>query len=235
MVKIIPAGITDDFDNFPTGKLTSEVMTAKSAFGSGFIYKVKDGVFTVASEGNNRHIEKSNVNGNIYYYGAMNAETIEISMNLCLNNDPRSIKGLLSLLGDAEMRVVSVLKDKKLGFGLGDHPIPFVSYEVGKWFNLKVVLDTKTLNYEIYIDDEKVLMTETDSANKDKHLVYVLDDGEMVLLIDGEDYDGADLHDVNERCPFVMKGNALTGIELFHYTEGLSCTMDDFTIRFVNK
>jgi hypothetical protein len=234
VVKIIPAGITDDFDNFPTGKLTSEVMTAKSAFGHGFIYLVKDNAFKVVSEGENQYIEKSGTDGNIRYYGAMNADRIELSFNLRLNNDPGNIKGLLSLWGNAEMRVISVLKEQRLGFGLGNNPLPFASYEVGKWYNVKVVLNAKTFDYEIYIDGEKVLMTETDPANKGKHLVYVRENGTMVLQVDGNGYDSADLHDGTQRSPFVLNGKSLAGMELFHWTADLSCSFDDFTVRLVN-
>ena len=59
ITEVIPAGITDNYDNFPVGEVTNEVLGANSALAPDFVVTVNKGAsFEIAEEGNNKFIKK---------------------------------------------------------------------------------------------------------------------------------------------------------------------------------
>ncbi len=238
---VIPAGITDNFNNFPTGGVSNDILGANSAFAPDFTVTVNKGdSFEIAEEGNNKFIKKLGPDGQIYYAGeALNSDKVEITFDVRVDSEISGIKGLLSIWGDKEMRVLNFMADGKIGFGINTGGIlNFADYEIGKWVNIKVALNTETFDYEIYVNGELMLATASDPDNAGMHLVYIKENGEMVHK-NGEEnkpagFNNATLHNGGDRSPFVLNGDSVKKIEFFHWTADFACSLDNVTVSMIN-
>lgn len=228
---VIPAGITDNFNNFPAGALTADVMAANSAY-EGFTFKVatSDG-YEIASEGNNSYVKKLGTNSAFYYIGsALNdVKTLEIIFDFRLDADCKNLRGLLSLVnGGKEMRIINV-KGNGLYFGINEGGIiKFADLEVGKWITIKTVINAETYDYDIFIDDKPILTTKLDPDNAGMHLVYVDEEGE---LVEKQAANNATLHNGADRSPFVPVGDAIEQFYFFNWSADLFCSLDNITAR----
>ena len=237
ITEVIPAGITDNYDNFPVGAVTNEVLGANSALAPDFVVTVNKGEsFEIVEDGNNKYIKKLGPDGQIYYAGeALNSKKVEITFDLRVDAEISGVKGLLSIWGDKEMRVLNLVNSTTIGFGINTAGIlNFASYEVGQWVKIKVVLDTNTFDYEVYVNGEMMLATASDPENAGRHLLYVRENGEMVEKKDGEGYKSDIIHNGGDRSPFVLNGDSIKKIEFFHWTDNFSCSLDNLTIGFAN-
>ena len=229
---VIPAGITDTFNNFPTGALTTGVMAANSAY-EGFEFKVTaNDAFEIAEEGNNKIFKKLGKNANFYYTSnTLNAKTLEIIFDFRLDADCKGLRGLLSLVNGKEMRIINV-KANALYFGINEGGIvKFADLEVGKWITIKTVINTETYDYDIFIDDKPILTTKLDSDNAGMHLVYVDEEGE---LVEKKATNSATLHNGSDRSPFVPNGDAIQSYYFFNYSADLACSLDNITTRMAD-
>ena len=233
VTEILPAGITDNFNNFPTGALDADVMAANSEY-EGFTFKIStSGGHEIAEEGNNKYLKKLGVNSAFYYVSdTLNAKTLEITFDFRLDQDCKNLRGLLSIVnGGKEMRIINV-KGNGLYFGINEGGIvKFLDLEVGKWINIKTVINTETYDYEIYIDGEMILATTGDPANDGMHLVHVRKDGEMVVEAPANN---ETLHNGADRSPFAPVGDAIQNFYFFNWSEGLFCSLDNITARMAD-
>ena len=234
VTEVIPAGITDNFNNFPAGALTVDVMKANSAF-EGFDFKIAgaaDG-FEMATEGNNTYLKKLGVNSSLYYVSTdLDSDTLEITFDFRLDQDCKNLKGLLSLVsGGKEMRILNV-KANGVYFGINESGIIRINaLEVGQWIKYRVVFHTATLDYEVYANGELVLATASDPDNAGMHLVFVREEGEMV---EKAPTNNDTLHNGADRSPFVPQGEAIEQFYFCHYSADLFCSFDNLTIGLID-
>ena len=238
VTEVIPAGITDNFDNFPAGILTVDVMEQNSKF-EDFEFTLGgllDG-FEIATEGDNSFIKKLGLNSSLYYVSDdLNVDTLEVSFDFRLDRDCKKLKGLFSLVsGGKEMRVLNV-KSNSVYFGINESGIiRFTGLEVGKWVNFKVVLNTATLDYEVYVDGELLLATASDPDNEGKHLVYVREAGEMVEKTTTiKNFNNETLHNGADRSPFVPQGETIEKFYFYHFSGDLFSSLDNLTIGLID-
>ncbi len=229
---VLPAGITDNFNNFPAGALTTDVMAANSAY-EGFEFKVTaSDAFEIAEEGNNKIFKKLGKNANFYYTSnTLNAKTLEIIFDFRLDADCKGLRGLLSLVNGKEMRIINV-KANALYFGINEGGIiKFADLEVGKWITIKTIINAETYDYDIFIDDKPILTTKLDPDNAGMHLVYVDEEGE---LVEKQAANNATLHNGADRSPFVPNGDAIQSYYFFNYSADLACSLDNITTRMAD-
>ena len=236
ITEILPAGITDNYNGLEAGPLTVEALQAATAY-EGFTLSVTADTFEVVTEGDNSYVKKLNPNGQIKYAGSeLNAEILEFTFDFRLDQDPGSLKALLSIVnGGKEMRILNVKGD---GFYFGVNTngvVKFAPVEIGKWVNLKLVLDTRTYDYEVYVDGELMVTTGADPDVAGNHLIYVKEGDQMVEKTKTTAGFNIDvLHNGADRSPFVPNGNAVEQFYFFHYTKDLCCSLDNVTAGFKN-
>ena len=233
VTEVIPAGVSDNYNKFPVGALTTEVLSANSTFGSDFTYEVKGEAYEIVSEGNNNYIKKTGVDGQIFYKSeSLNAKKLVVSFDFRLDQECKSIKGLFSWINGKEMRVLNI-KDNAIQFGINNGGVIRIQeVEVGKWVNFKVVLDTNTYDYELYIDGVLSLATASDPDNAGMHLIYTLKDGEMVQKVDG--FSNETIHNGADRSPFVPNGDGINQFYFCHWSKDFACSLDNLVVSMVN-
>ena len=181
MNKVIPAGITVTFDDAAEGALTKDAFAAFE----GFETLLPASGFTVVTEGDNTYVKKSNARNTITFKdldGVLGQGKFAFSMDVRFDG-ATSNSGLIAFKdateATAEHRILSTWGGRKLRLGK-DPGVDFYVSEENAWFNVRVVVDPSTFDYEVWIDGEKVLYTTADANVASGHLLWQLVDGEWV-------------------------------------------------------
>ena len=181
ITNIIPAGIAITFDDQAEGALTADAFAALEGFEI-LIPDATNGTYTIVADGDNKYIKRSEVRETISFKDLTGVlkNKFAFSMDLRLVSAKPTNSGVISVKDSTEKavehRVVSSWEDGKLRFGKNTaiHLSPFES----EWFNLRVVVDPATYDYEIWIDGEKVAYTVSDADATNGHMLWTLSDGQ---------------------------------------------------------
>lgn len=250
---VIPAGLLEDFENMAKGNLTAAVLNGEnSALSDHFTATLTDGYFAIQSEGLNQFIKKTKKsNGSTTLYlvdntakvdgqwvntGLLNTQRFEVSFDFRLDSNPSSHSGVFALNNrDAgnvdEMRVLSISNGGILSFGVPATDtskyveLATLDYENPKPINIKIVVDPKTVDYEIWLAGTKVFYTETVSGEH------------KLMLKSGDSFQDITATKDNikspDNDPFENKNGIIKGIYMFHYSV-YECSIDNFTLRFLD-
>ena len=175
---VIPAGITATFDDQADGGMTKSAFAAFDGFEI-LIPAAEKNAYTVVTEGNNKYVKKSAAKETITFKdlnGVLGQGKFAFSMDVRFDGETGN-SGLISVKdnADTEHRILSTWQGVKVRLGK-DTNLDF--FEPGnEWFNIRVVVDPATYDYEIWVDGEKVIYTTVDEAT-DGHLLWQLSGGE---------------------------------------------------------
>ena len=233
---LIPAGITENFNNIAAGALSKDVMAESSALAANFTFDgFQDGGFEIAEENGGHYVKKNAANAQMKFNNTdiLNSDKLEFTFDFRLDAEQKSTKGLLSLVsGKKEMRILNI-NSNALYFGINDNGIVCVAgLEVGKWTKVRVTLDTTTMNYEIYVDGAKCLYTAKRADDSGRYDCYVLQEDGTYAVVAAKNDDT--LHNGSDRSPFYPAGDEFTQFYFFHWSEGLACSLDNLTVGFAN-
>lgn len=238
--EVIPAGITETFDNMAVGSITADILADKdkSAFAAVFNPYVSNNnysAFEIKEENGNKFLKRI-AGGNGFFVedttGLLNTNKFEISVDIRAEA-AGSNTGVLSLNVHTnddgtsdEMRIVA-LQGNDLVFGSldGTYKIVRNAYKEGgsAWINLRVIVDPATYNYEIYADGEKVLYTETVAGNKHK-----------INWLDGVEWKSGQVSDTyHHRSPFSNEDGVIKGVYMFHFSD-VNVSVDNLRISILD-
>lgn len=230
----IAAGALDTFTGLADGVVTPEAFAAASPMASAFTVVSNGGTLEAVTENGNTYIKKPGANDQLRYKETsvfMAASKVAFSFDFRLDADFSGLCGLFSVMnGGKEMRILNIHKNG-LYFGINQNGIVKIgSLEVGKWINVKLIIDVTTYDYEIYVDGEKVMYTTADPDNAGMHLVYVLTDGEFAVTAPSSN---ETLHNGADRSPFVPAGTMINQFYFWHYSTNLACSLDNVGVSIL--
>ena len=237
--EIIPAGITMRFD-----AVANDTTTADSDFGD-FAPMFTPGMYSgsiknyvVANDG---YIEKiKGGSGKLHLAdntGFLDKGDFTVSFDFKLTADAASNGGLFGFnnrsagVEGQEMRVLSIDGGERLYFAGVDSQRSVVlkqlSYgEDAPWTNVKIVVTRATLDYEIWLDGEKVLYTETEAgAAAAGHVIYLTDGQGGFKTTDA----AKDIAKYAQQ-PFQCAGGAIKSIYMFHAATNNGVAIDNFSV-----
>lgn len=224
----VKISVAETFDGLAEGVAATEALTANSVYAAeGVEVTNNKGTLIAAVENGNTFIKKPGDNDQLYFKKTdmlKGANKVEFAFDFRLDAEFTGLCGLFSLMN--EMRILNVNKNG-IEFGINANGIVRVAdLEVGKWTNVKVVVDTTTYDYEIYVDGTKLLYTTADPENAGKHLVYKLTDGAYVVTAP---QNNDVLH--GDRSPFTAKGDYINQFYFWHYSANLVCSLDNVSVN----
>lgn len=235
VTNLIPAGITENFNGFEVGAVTVDTM-ASSVLAEDFTFAgFQDGGFEIVEENGNKFIKKVGSDAQLKFNNTsvLNSDKLEFTFDFRLDKEIKGLKGMISLVnGGKEMRILNV-NNNSICFGINGNGIVRVAgLEVGKWANVKVVLDTTTMNYEIYVDGAKCLYTDERADGSGRFDCYVLqEDGTYAVTAASSD---DVLHNGSDRSPFYPVGDEFTQFYFYHWSADLACSLDNLTVGFAD-
>ena len=174
VTNVIPAGIAVTFDDQAEGTLTVDAFSAFEGFEVAL-----PASYTIVAEGDNKYVQKSDKRDTITFTdlnGVLGAGKFAFSMDVRFDGEVGN-SGLISVKdnANAEHRILSTWQGGKVRLGK-DTNLDF--FEPGNdWFNIRVVVDPATYDYEIWVNGEKVIYTTVDEVT-DGHILWQLAGGE---------------------------------------------------------
>ncbi len=179
ITNVIPAGIAITFDGQAEGALTADAFAAFE----GFEAVLPESGFTVVTEGDNTYIKKDEARNTITFKdldGVLGKGKFAFSMDIRFDG-ATSNSGLIAFKdateATTEHRILSTWSGGKVRFGK-DPGVDFFVPGENTWFNIRIVVDPSTFDYEIWLNGEKVLYTTADETAPTGHLLWQLVDGE---------------------------------------------------------
>lgn len=227
---VIPAGIGLTFDDMADGALVAESIVLK-----GFSATLADsnGAFTIVSDGANKYLAKAADNKATLTLkddnGILKTGKFAISFDYRLDSATTN-SGILSFKNDAgkEKRVLSHWNSGgffvKFSTDNGANVTPALTPESQTWYNLRVVVDPSTMDYEVYVNGEKVLYTTYDETAELKHVAWTLDEAGQWISNTISTGWGKD------KSPMFDPAEGIASIYLFHWS-GTACSIDNFRIE----
>lgn len=225
----LPAGILISFDDQAEGNLTADAFAALKGFEM-LIPGGGTGEFTIVAEGDNKYIKKTadNKTPAITFKdqtGVLGQNKFAFSMDIRIDGDT-SNSGLISIKDgeDKEHRILSTWTGGKIRLGKNGGP-DFVKVD-NDWFNLRVVVNPATYEYEIWVDGEKVLYTVRDENIATYYMLWTLTDGEWT---------SAELSSkhVSEGVVPADPSIGVSRIYLFHFS-ATAMSIDNMRLEFFN-
>jgi hypothetical protein len=227
ITNVIPAGILIDFNDQAEGGLTKDAFAALEGFEM-LIPGGESGEFTIVAEGDNKYVKKTADNKAPAitfkdHTGILGQGKFAFSMDVRFDGDT-SNSGLFSVKDndDKEHRVLSTWVGGKVRLGKNGGP-DFLK-PGNEWFNLRVVVNPATYEYEVWINGEKVLYTVADENVSTKYVLWTLTDGE---------WSSANLSDkhVNESVVPSDPSVGISRIYLFHFS-ATPMSIDNMRLEF---
>ncbi len=235
VTNLIPAGITENFNGFEIGAVTVDTM-ASSALAEDFTFEgFQDGGFEIVEENGNKYIKKIGPNAQLKFNNTsvLNSNKLEFTFDFRLDAERKATTGLLSLVnGGKEMRILNI-DANSIKFGINTSGLVRIAgLEVGKWVNVKTVLDTTTMNYEVYIDGVKAFYTQPRTDGSGRYDCYVLGEDGTFAVVAAQSDDT--LHNAADRSPFYPVGDEYTQFYFYHYSKDMVCSLDNLTVGFAD-
>lgn len=227
---VIPAGIVFTFDDLEDGALNKEAFAALTGF-EVLVRSADKESHMVVTEGDNKYVKKAaDTSATITFKdlgNTLGAGKFAFSMDIRLDGKTAN-SGLISIkdaVGDGtEHRIISIWQGEKLRLGKNGGP-NFL--EIGEdWFNVRVVVDPSTYDYEIHIDGEKVLYTTYDESVDTKHLLWTLEGGEWTSAPLAERH-------ISENVIPSDPSVGVSCIYLFHWS-GTPLSYDNMRLEFLS-
>ena len=182
LTTVIPAGITVTFDDAAEGTLTAEAFAAFEGF-EVLVPGADKKAYTIVTEGDNKYVKRAEVRETITLKdlnGVLSQGKFAFSMDVRFDGETTNA-GLIAFKdateSTAEHRILSTWGGKKVRMGK-DPGVDFYVSEENAWFNVRVVVDPSTFDYEVWIDGEKVIYTTSDASVANGHLLWQLVDGQ---------------------------------------------------------
>ena len=179
---VIPAGVTVTFDDQAEGALTKEAFAAFEGF-EVLVPGADKKAYTIVTEGDNKYVKRAEVRETITLKdlnGVLSQGKFAFSMDVRFDGATTN-SGLIAFKdateSTAEHRILSTWSGQKVRLGK-DPGVDFYVPEENAWFNVRVVVDPSTFDYEVWIDGEKVIYTTSDASVASGHLLWQLVDGQ---------------------------------------------------------
>lgn len=229
-----PAGLVEDFSSYNEGVLSAAAMAESNHF-PGFTveFGAKAGAesYKIVSEGGDKILSRAADGGAtitlVDNEGKLGSGKFAISFDYRAESETAST-GLVSFKDNngAEHRLISVWAGGviRVNKNTGAVLIEGVKPEDKTWYNIRVVVDPSTYDYEFYINGKKVVYTTADSEVSGGHLVWTLEGDAWVSNPAGNKY--------NDTSCFGNPASGISSIYLFHYGR-VACSIDDLRIEFL--
>ena len=237
--------LTDTFEGLDVRALTAEDKSASGlAMKDYFTYTIgAPDILSIVEENGNKYLQKSSAGAKQIQYkeiedevNLLTAEMVEVSFDFRLDAEDTA-RGLFSFYSDGnnETRVLNIWNQKYLSFGVnGAGTVDFYELIVGEWVNIRMVVDTTTFDYFVYVNNELVLFTTLNAETENDHLVYIKKDGAWVAnasaLGDVEAFDYAAIN--GTKGPFKPQGanGTVNRFDFFRSSGNLACSIDNVTV-----
>ena len=240
--------LTDTFEGLEVRALTANDKSASGlAMKDYFTYTIgAPDILSIVEENGNKYLQKSNAGAKQIQYkeiedevNLLTAEMVEVSFDFRLDAEDTA-RGVFSFYSSSnEMRVLNIYNQKHLSFGAHDAEtsagsVDFYELTVGEWVNIRMVVDTTTFDYFVYVNNELVLFTTLNAETENDHLVYIKKDGAWVAnasaLYDVEAFDYAAIN--GTKGPFKPQGadGTINRFDFFRTSGNLACSIDNVTV-----
>ena len=232
----IPAGLVEDFNSYNEGALTADAMAAAGNF-SGFTVqfgeKAKADSYQIVSEGGNKILSKAaDQYATITLVdnaGSLTSGKFAISFDYRADSATTST-GILSFNDNngKEHRLISAWAGEMIRVGKNhcEVLIEGVTPESKTWYNIRVVVDPSTYDYEFYVNGKKIVYTTSDDTSKRTHLIWTLNGESWESKAAGKSY--------NDAACFGNPSDGIASIYMFHYGK-VACSIDNLRIEYMPK
>ena len=237
ITNVLPAGLSEDFSSYREGVLTAGDMNDSENF-PGFTVQfgenAKPESYQIVSDNGSKYLSRAGDSSAtitlVDTTGKLDSGKFAVSFDYRMDSTASST-GVLSFKDNngTEHRMISAWVGDvlRMDADYGPNLITDIKPENNMWYNIRVVVDPSTNDYEYYVNGTKVIYSVYDESVSGKHVVWTLTDGEWVSMEAGKmAYHG-------KTC----FGNAETGVAsiyMFHYGK-VACSIDNLKIEFLSE
>ena len=232
----IPAGLTEDFNSYNEGQLSADDMMSAGnipGFTVEFGSNGKPESYQIVSEGGNKILSRAADQGAtitlVDNEGKLASGKFAISFDYRADSATAST-GILSFKDNngVEHRLISawagdlirVCKNNGVVLIEGIRP------EDKTWYNIRVVVDPSTYDYEFYINGKKIMYTTPYDSVSGKHLIWTQEVESRVSAPAGKNY--------NDTSCFGDPASGVASIYMFHFGK-VACSIDNLRLEYFSN